>query len=118
MWVFLAIACAMLGFMLCALVEFFREGKRTTSNRQHSSNPNAGTLQSGRVVMIDSIQATQKHSSSKRYTAEWSHGHRKIQMWITCTDDGVVLPLLCTSPRPSSAISASPETVYKTVHYC
>jgi hypothetical protein len=38
-------------FTLYVLVQFFREGHRTASNRQHSSDPNTGKPQIGRVVM-------------------------------------------------------------------
>src|SRR2546423_407025 len=39
--------------MLYVLVQFFREGKRRTSNRQYSFNPKAGNLRTGRVVSMD-----------------------------------------------------------------
>src|SRR5438132_8414964 len=69
MWVFLILMSLGLVFMLYVLVQFFREGKRRTSNRQHSSNPNTGKRQTGRVVTTDSIQSARKNSSSKRHTA-------------------------------------------------
>jgi len=69
MWVFLIFVSHGLVFMLYVLVQFFREGKRRTGNRQHSSNPNTGKRQTGRVVTMDSIQSARKNSSSKRHTA-------------------------------------------------
>ncbi len=111
MWVFLTIVCAGLGFILCVLVQFFREGKRMTSNREHSSNSNTREPQTGRVVMIDSMQSAQKHSSSKRYNAEWSHYHREIQIRITCTGGCVVVRRIRASTRRTSCISGRHERV-------
>ncbi len=114
MWVFLILVTLGLVFMLYAFVQFFREGKRRTSNRQYSSNPKIENLQAGRVAMIDSIQSARKHSSSKRHTPEWSHGNREIQMRITCTDGRMVLRRLRSSARRTSSISRRPESVSRT----
>jgi hypothetical protein len=111
MWFFLILVSLGLMFMLYAFVQFFREGKRTTSNHQHSSNPNTGKPQTERVAMIDSIQSARKHSSSKRHTAEWSHGNKEIQIRITCIDGRVVLRRIRTSARRTSSISRRPESV-------
>ncbi len=111
MWVFLIFVSHGLVFMLYVLVQFFREGKRRTSNRQYSSNPKAGNLRTGRVVSMDSIQSERKHSSSKRHTAEWSHGNGEIQIRITCTDGDVALDRIRASARRTSAISRRPESV-------
>src|SRR5260370_38615365 len=55
MWVFLILASLGFMFMLYALIQFLREGKRTTSKRKHSSDPNTGKPQTGPVRM-DSVQ--------------------------------------------------------------
>jgi hypothetical protein len=111
MWVFLILVSLGFVFMLYALVQFFREGKRRTSNRQRRSNPNTWKPQTGRVAMIDSIQSARKHSSSERRTAELSHDNREIQIRITCTDSSVVLRRIRASARHTSGISRSPESV-------
>ncbi len=113
MRVFLILMSLGLVFMLYVLVQFFREGKRRTSNRQHSSNPKAGNLQTGRVVSMDSTQSKRKHSSSKRRTAEWSHGNGEIQIRITYSDGRVVLRRIRASARRASGISRTPKSVSK-----
>ncbi len=42
MCIFLILVSLGLVFTVYAFVQFFREGKRRTNNRQHSSNPNTG----------------------------------------------------------------------------
>ncbi len=80
MWFFLILVSLGFVFLLYAFVQFFREGKRRTSIHQHSSNPNTGKPQTGHLLRMESIQSARKHSSSKRHTAEWSHGNGEIQI--------------------------------------
>jgi hypothetical protein len=111
MWFFLILVSLGFVFMLYALVQFFREGKRGTSNRQNRPNPNTWKPQTGRVVRMDSIQSAQKHSSSKRRTAEWNHGNGEIQIRIICTNGYAFLRRICASARRTSGISRRPESV-------
>ena len=72
MWLFAILGSLGLVFMLYVLVQFFREGKRKTSNGQHSSNPNTGKPQTGRVVSMDSVQA-------KAFFFQKTH--RRMESW-------------------------------------
>lgn len=52
MWIFISLVSFGLAFMLYALVQFFRESKRTDSTHRQGSNSKIQGTQSGRLVTM------------------------------------------------------------------
>jgi hypothetical protein len=65
MWTFFILVSLGLAFMLYALVQLLRDGKRRPSGFQQSSRPKAGNTQTPRVVRMDSAIAERKDPFSK-----------------------------------------------------
>ena len=52
MWIFISLVSFGLAFMLYALVQFFRESKRTNGTHRQGSNSKIQGTQSGRLVTM------------------------------------------------------------------
>jgi len=61
MWVFMSLVSFGLAFMLYALVQFFRESKRTNRAHRQGSNSKVQGTQSGRLVTMIPKGSRQNH---------------------------------------------------------
>jgi heme/copper-type cytochrome/quinol oxidase subunit 2 len=60
MWIFITLATLGVAFMLYALLQFFRESKRTISAYRQGSNPKVPGTQSARPVIMISQSSRQR----------------------------------------------------------
>lgn len=113
MQLFVSLASLGLGFMLYALVQFFRDTGRRSPARTRDSSLKIGRPHLGTLVRMNLTRSVGKQSSSQTQSAEWSHGNGEIQVRTTYSDGRVIPRRICASARRTVGVSGRSESASK-----